>query len=92
MKIICKNCNGTGKLGFQLEDCCFCGGTGYLDDFVYKNNNNNILTAKIFIPKSSTDIKYKGDLDAYFKEIESCDIVDNTTLILKDLYNLIKNK
>ena len=92
MKIICKDCNGTGKLDFQMEDCWFCGGTGYIDNLVYKNNNDNILNAKIFAPKSSADIKYKGNLDAYFKEIESCDMVDNTTLILKDLYNLIKNK
>lgn len=29
MKEICKHCEGTGKLGFQRETCCFCGGKGY---------------------------------------------------------------
>lgn len=29
MKVICKHCEGTGKLGFQRETCCFCGGKGY---------------------------------------------------------------
>lgn len=24
----CSYCNGTGKLGFQLESCWFCDGTG----------------------------------------------------------------
>ena len=29
MKETCKHCEGTGKLGFQRETCCFCGGKGY---------------------------------------------------------------
>ncbi|EQK39802.1 hypothetical protein C672_3580 [[Clostridium] bifermentans ATCC 638] len=29
-KKICKDCGGTGKLGFQREDCWFCGGSGFV--------------------------------------------------------------
>ena len=29
---VCKQCEGTGKLGFQREDCCFCYGTGYVKE------------------------------------------------------------
>ncbi len=30
MKKVCSLCEGTGKLGFQREDCCSCFGTGYI--------------------------------------------------------------
>lgn len=30
-KCICLNCEGTGKLGFQGEDCWFCEGKGFIE-------------------------------------------------------------
>ena len=30
-RIICKYCEGTGKLGFQKKDCCCCFGKGYYE-------------------------------------------------------------
>lgn len=32
MKKRCSLCEGTGKLGFQREDCCSCFGTGYIEE------------------------------------------------------------
>ena len=32
----CNACQGSGKLGFQLESCWYCGGTGEI------NKENNI--------------------------------------------------
>lgn len=37
MKTICKYCEGTGKLGFQREGCCFCGGSGFVDNLVHNH-------------------------------------------------------
>ena len=30
-KVRCKYCEGTGKLGFQREGCCWCFGKGYYE-------------------------------------------------------------
>ena len=30
-KVRCEYCEGTGKLGFQREDCCCCFGKGYYE-------------------------------------------------------------
>ena len=37
-KVRCNACDGSGKLGFQLESCWYCGGTGEIN----KENNINI--------------------------------------------------
>lgn len=29
---VCKKCEGTGKLGFQREGCCYCDGEGYIKE------------------------------------------------------------
>lgn len=103
MKIICKDCQGTGKLGFQRETCWFCGGSGYVDDLVYKPVNSNLsivdpinLDEYMIKPiKDVRNIKYEGDLDKYFKEVKQCDISNDIICILTDMYeefNSIKNK
>ena len=43
MKIRCNLCEGTGKLGFQQEDCCSCFGEGVIN-VKYENNCNKCCT------------------------------------------------
>lgn len=88
MYTICKDCEGTGKLGFQREDCWFCGGRGYVDDLADKNIK--IDSTMIRPSKDIKDVRYKGDLDKYFKEVKECDITNDIVMILSDMYDLIK--
>lgn len=103
MKTICKDCQGTGKLGFQREDCWFCGGSGYIDDLVHRPINPNLsviepINLDIYSIESTKDvrnIRYEGDLDKYFKEVKECDISNDIICVLADLYeefNNIKNQ
>lgn len=89
MKIICKYCEGTGKLGFQREGCCFCGGSGFVDNLVHNHTNINVSNIKPM--KDANDIQYKGDLDKYFKEVEECNISNNIISILLDMYKELNN-
>ena len=43
MKVRCSLCEGTGKLGFQREDCCSCFGEGFID-VKYENNCSKCCT------------------------------------------------
>lgn len=87
MKTICKDCGGTGKLGFQREACWFCGGSGYIDDLVHKIPLDSSMIEPI---KDVRTIKYEGALDKYFEEVNKCDIANDIVKILSDMYDLIK--
>lgn len=39
MKLKCNYCDGTAKLGFQLESCWFCDGKGYTENSPIIHNN-----------------------------------------------------
>ena len=88
MEIVCKDCGGTGKLGFQREDCWFCGGNGYINDLVYKSIE--VENAMIRQCRDATNVKYNGNLDEYFQEVKECDITNDIIMILSDMYDLIK--
>lgn len=55
-----------------------------------KNNNFEIATYKIKSFKNVNDVYYNGNLDEYFRVVGECDITNNTVMILKDMYELIK--
>lgn len=55
-----------------------------------KNNNFKIATYKIKSFKDVNDVHYNGNLDEYFRAVGECDITNNTVMILKDMYELIK--
>ncbi len=55
-----------------------------------KNNNFEIATYKIKSFKNANDVHYNGNLDEYFRAVGECDIINNTVMILKDMYELIK--
>jgi len=52
---VCKYCEGTGKLGFQQEGCCYCGGSGYikekivLDKRTVENGLNKLVEIQLKI-------------------------------------------
>lgn len=52
MKKICSLCNGSGKLGFQREDCCCCFGTGFIGKDI----------PKVFIKGISNKSIWKNEL------------------------------
>lgn len=89
MKTVCKDCQGTGRLGFQQESCWCCGGSGYIDDLVYKAPT--VYESVITPIKDASNITYEGNLEKYFKEVKECNIQSDTTRILSDIYDLIKN-
>lgn len=70
-----------GRCNFECDICSF-----------NRNKDNNFVTAtyndRPF--KDANDVHYNGDLDEYFRAINECDITNNTIMILKDMYELIK--
>lgn len=52
MREVCKLCDGTGKLGFQREGCCGCGGTG----FIGKD------TPRVFLGGTCNESTWRDDL------------------------------
>lgn len=69
MKKICSLCNGSGKLGFQREDCCCCFGTGFIGKDIQKIylkgiSNKSIWKNELFdIIKDNDNIKYIENLE-----------------------------
>ena len=52
----CEFCEGTGKLGFQREDCCFCGGSGEVEIEVLNDRGVRRKRNQIQDILSGTDI------------------------------------
>lgn len=76
---ICSFCEGTGKLGFQREECCSCFGKGYIGKYIpkvflggtYESDWRNILIDIL-------EINYINPIQenlniADEKELEICD-------------------
>lgn len=52
----CKFCEGTGKLGFQQEDCWFCAGSGEIEVRVLNDKDIRIKCNQIQKLLDGTDI------------------------------------
>lgn len=67
--MICKYCEGTGKLGFQRETCCFCDGTGF-ENIEKKENKNKLLQEKFEVTYKLNLTKEQINLlEKYMKKI-----------------------
>lgn len=55
-----------------------------------KDNNFITVTYNNRPFKDAKEVHYNGNLDEYFKAVSECDITNNTVMILKDMYELIK--
>ena len=75
-------CNG--RCHYKCDVCSFSPN---------KENNFEIATYKIEPLKDvkyANDVRYNGNLEEYFKAVSECDFTNNTIMILKDMYELIK--
>lgn len=72
-------CNG--RCNYKCDVCSFSPN---------KENNFEIATYKIESLKDVNDVHYNGNLEEYFKAVSKCDFTNNTIMILKDMYELIK--
>ena len=91
--MVCKDCEGTGKLGLQREDCFYCGGSGYVLEKVILNKKKveegleelvqRLLKIRERLNKSSAYTE--GECEERLRLIKERDYLDN---ILHYLFNL----
>lgn len=78
---VCKYCQGTGKIGFQQEGCCYCSGSGYIkeklivDKATIENGLNELINRHINMMKNL-------GICAYTEE----DCINKLELIRKEKY------
>lgn len=90
---ICKECEGTGRLGFQREHCYYCDGSGYIKKKILLNKQvvedglNNLIKRQLKIIKElSKDGAYtEQECKERLKLIKEKELIDYT---LSHLFSL----